>query len=192
MDQGPSHLHPWLLLGPYSRPFRLFPWSHPQYSPLVSLLKLRFLHTSRLAPQTGERRKVARTVCACLSPFCLRQSGCYTLLWASEAPNLSCLSSQALKGVPKVRETFLFHSSPSGMLVPYQSFAFFFHPTWLHCNLSCSFGALLPAFSRCSVRIVPHVNVFIFDAFVGGGKIHILLFCLLDFFLMQFWALSLK
>ena len=135
MDQGPSHLHPWLLLGPYSRPFRLFPWSHPEYSPLVSLLKLRFLHTSRLAPQTGERRKVARTVCACLSPFCLRQSGCYTLLWASEAPNLSCLSSQALKGVPKVRETFLFHSSPSGMLVPYQSFAFFFHPTWLHCNL---------------------------------------------------------
>ena len=39
------------------------------------------------------------------------------------------LCSEPLKGVSKVRETFLFHSSPSGMLVPYQSFASFFHPT---------------------------------------------------------------
>ena len=70
MDQGSSCLHPWLLFGPYSSPFRLFPWRHPQSSPLVCLLKLRFLHTSRLAPRTRERRKVTRTVCACLSPFC--------------------------------------------------------------------------------------------------------------------------
>ena len=101
------------------------PWSVCWSSGFSSQL----LHTSRLAPRTGGRRGAARTDCACLSPFCLRQSGGYALLWASEAPNLSCLSSQPLKGVSKVRETFLFHSSPSGMLVPYQSFASFFHPT---------------------------------------------------------------
>ena len=46
---------------------------------------------------------------------------------------------------------------------------------------------LLPAFSRYSVRTVPHVDVFffffcrcIFDVFVKGGELHVLLLRHLD------------
>lgn len=37
----------------------------------------------------------------------------------------------------------------------------------------------LTAFSWYSVRTVPHIDIF-YDVFVGGGKIHVFLFCHLD------------
>ena len=56
--------------------------------------------------------------------------------------------------------------------------AFFLpYPTWLRGDLSCSFGYigdLLPISSWFSVRIIPHVDVFLMR-FVGGGEFHILL-----------------
>ena len=50
-------------------------------------------------------------------------------------------------------------------------------PPWLHGDLSCSFGSigdLLPISSWFSVRIIPHVDVFLM-CFVGRGEFHILL-----------------
>ena len=61
--------------------------------------------------------EVARTICANLCLFCLPQAGCYTLLWASEAPCFSLLISQPLKGVPRVKEPFFFYRSLPGVQV---------------------------------------------------------------------------
>lgn len=69
----------------------------------------------------------------------------------------------AVERVPRVREPFLFYSSLPGVQRSHPDSFFLFpaHPTWL-----CSDGVVLvvwdlpPTFSRYSVRIVPHVNVF--------------------------------
>lgn len=60
-----------------------------------------------------------------------------------------------------------------GLQVPTQ--CFFLCPTWLHGDLSCSFGCIrvfLPISSWFSVRIVPHISVFLMCC--AGGKLHVL------------------
>ena len=106
-------------------------------------------HSSRHASQAGKCSEVARTVCAALS---------------SEAPYLSLLTSQPEKEVPRVREHFLFHNSLPDMQVPSQ---FLFSPLFILPSYVVIFLAalvvwdLLTAFSKYSVRIVPHVDVFL-------------------------------
>ena len=66
--------------------------------------------------------------------------------------------------VSRVREPFLFHKYPPGVLAPSWCLIFLFCPTWLYGDLSCSFGcirALLPVFSRSPLRTVQHLDVFL-------------------------------
>ena len=96
--------------------------AQPESSPWVCPLKPEFqhpatAHTSRRVSSAGKCSKVAQTICAGLSLFCLLQAGCCTLLWVSEAPYLSRLTFQLVKGVPSVREPFPFYSSLPGTQV---------------------------------------------------------------------------
>ena len=64
------------------------------------------------------------------------------------------------------RELFLIFSFPAGLLAPFLiplHFFPFFHPTKLWGNLCYSFRSpsLLPVISRCCVKIVPFVDVFL-------------------------------
>ena len=96
--------------------------------------------------------------------------------WLTAAPYLSQQTSQLAKEVTLVRETFLFHSSLPGVLVP-SRFFFSFHPTWISRDLSYSFDCiryLLSAFSGYPVRIVPHVDVFLI-CLLRGSELHALL-----------------
>lgn len=136
-------------------------------------------HISRHMSEAGYR-KVAMTICASLSLFCLPQVSCYIVIRASEAPYMSCLISQRMKGVPRMREPFLLHSSFPGVQVPAR-FLFFFYPIWLCGNFSCSFGCMISSAStqqvlceRCSACRC------IFNTFVGGDKLQVLLFCHLE------------
>ena len=82
-----------------------------------------------------------------------------------ETPYLSRLISHLLKGVPRVRELFLFHSFLPGEQVPSQFLFFFFFPFILPSYVVIFLAilvtwGLLPAFCRYSVRIIPRVNIF--------------------------------
>ena len=106
------------------------------------------------------------TVCAGLSLFCLPQTGFCTLLWASEAPFLSWLISLLARGLLRVQEPFLFFSSLPGLQSCPSSSIFFFFPFILPgyeeiVLVLWGVWGLLLVFSRCSVRIVPFVDVFL-------------------------------
>lgn len=49
---------------------------------------------------------------------CLLQTGCWTILWASEAPYLSQLISLLVRGLPRVQGPFLFHRGTGSILLP--------------------------------------------------------------------------
>lgn len=71
-------------------------------------------------------------------------------------------ASQMAKGVPRMRDPFLFHSSLPGVQIP----SCFFFPPVLPSYMGFFLAALvvkdlLPAFSWFSVRIVPCVHVFL-------------------------------
>lgn len=73
----------------------------------------------------GECNKAARTICAMVLPS---TGGWLHSPWAFKAPYLSQLISQPLKGAPRVRELFFFHSSTRGtgpVSIPF--FFFLFH-----------------------------------------------------------------
>ena len=122
------------------------------------------MHINKWASQAGECREVARTIC---TDLCLLQSVCCTLLWVSEAPFLAWLISQLVKGVPSVRERFLFHSSlPRAQVLSHFLF-FFFFLTFIPSSYMVIFLVtlvvwdLLPTFSIYSVRIGLFVDVFL-------------------------------
>ena len=122
-----------LVVGPHFSPFRLFLHRQLQFFPRVCPLKPKFqyplpAHTSRHESWAEECREVARSLCAGLSLFslfCLPQSSCCALLWAREALFLSQLISQLVKGVPRVKEPFLFHSSLPWAQAPSRFLSFF-------------------------------------------------------------------
>lgn len=97
------------------------------------------LCTSRQASRAGECSEVAQILCAGLSLFCQPQSSCCALFWASEGPFLSQLISGLVKGVYRVREPFVFHSSLPGALIPSW---FFFFLSLVTCELSYSFDCM--------------------------------------------------
>ena len=94
---------------------------------------------------------------------------------SSVAPKLSPHPpSLPVKGLPSVWKLFLLHSSLPLVQVPSLFFClccfFFFCPTQV-CGEFLAFWevwGLLPAFSRCSVRVVPHVDVLLM--YLWGGR----------------------
>ena len=107
---------------------------------------------------------------------------CCTLLWGYKVPPLSL----PVKGLPSVWKPFLCHSSHPVAQIPSRFFSFllffsfFFCPTQLCGNFLAllEVWGLLPAFSRCSVRVFPHVDVFLI--YLWGDELHVLLLCHLD------------
>ena len=107
--------------------------------------------------QQGGRDPLCWSVCVLL------QTGCCTLLWASEAPSLSQLISLLVKALLRVRKRFLFHSSLPGVQVLSLFLLFFFQPIgYMVIFLAILIlWDLLSVFSRYSVRIFPQVDVFL-------------------------------
>ena len=104
------------------------------------------------------------------------------LLWASEAPFLPQLISLQVKGLHRVWEPFLLHSSLPGAQVLSWSppFISFILPGYMEISPAIlGVWDLLPVFSRHFVRVFSTCRC-IFAIFVGRGKLHILLFCHLD------------
>lgn len=99
---------------------------------------------------------------------------------------ISQLISLPLWVLPRLQETFFFLQAPSQVYRSHpDSFLFLlFRLTQIQRDFIALSRCLnpLPAFSRHSVRIIPHVDMF-FDVFVGGGELHILA-------LQQFWCSS--
>ena len=81
--------------------------------------------------QAGKHRAVALTICAYLSMFQLLQTGCYTLLQALRFP-ISQLISLPLGALPRLQETFLFHSSLPSVEGPSRFLSFFFSSLFFH------------------------------------------------------------
>ena len=119
--------------------------SQPQSSPQICPLKPKFQPpaptcTSGCDPLAGECREVTPAICSGLSLFCLLQTISCVLLQASEAPFLSCIISSLEKGLPRVREPFLFHSSLPGVQVSSQFFFSFVLPSYMEIFLAILAG----------------------------------------------------
>ena len=128
---------------------------------------------SKQASQAGECWSVP-SLCVGISPLCPpHPCGC-TLLHGSKASPLRHPQSPPVKGLPSVWKPFLLHSSLP--LVQVLSlffclcFSIFFCPTQVHGDFLSFWEVwgLLPAFSRCSVGVVPHVDVFLMC--LWGGR----------------------
>ena len=82
--------------------------------------------------------------------------------------------SPPLRGLPSVWKLFLLHSSLPEVQVPFLFFClcffFFFCPTQVRWEFLAFWEVwgLLPGFSRCSVGITPHVDVFLM--YFWGGR----------------------
>ena len=124
------------------------------------------IHTNKQASQSGERRAVptaqasANLVCWLLSTSQLLCSP--PRLWCSLP---SRLLSPLVTGLPRVWELSFLHSSLPGLqaLSRFLSFSFSFCHTQL-CGgflTSLEVWGRLPAFRRCSVWIVPLVDIFL-------------------------------
>ena len=104
-------------------------------------------------------------VSVALSLICPLQSSCCTFLWGFEVP-LSQLISPLVRLFPRVWVPFLFHSSLLGVLVPswvlsLSLFSPFVLPSYVEGFLPfLEISGLLPAFSRCSVQTVIHLDGF--------------------------------
>ena len=104
-------------------------------------------------------------LCAEFSPFCLLCTCCCTPFWGSEAPHIP-----ALEEVSKCAATFLPSQLPpqgsDPILIPLSVFFFFFLfllPYSAMWRLACLFEVwgFQPAFSRYSIGVVPHADVFL-------------------------------
>ena len=163
----------WIPASTHPKP-RLLSYSQPQSSPWVASLKPKFqhpAHTSGCTPQAKDSRALALTTRGVLPLLCLLPASCCILLWGSEAPLLSQPTSLPVRRLPRVLESFLFHSPLPGVQDSFWflydflflSLIFFFFLTQLHGDflaLSAVWG-FLPALSRYSVRIIPCVDVFL-------------------------------
>ena len=113
-----------------------------------------------------------------VSIFFLLKAGFYTLLWASEAPYLSKQISQQisqlLKGVPKVGRPFLRHNSLPDIQV--QSWFIYFLSSYPVCgDASCIFCSMRSARIQYAFCENCSTGRWIFEVFVRGSKLHVLL-----------------
>lgn len=130
---GLSYVRFWLQLKAHSGAFRLSLCSNPVLSPGLSTEPKfpalsphahQWMHVLDWGVQGG--RWAGPSVLVSL--FCLLEPSCHILLWDPKASHLSQLISQPMKGVPRVRQNFLFDSSllPSRFL-----FSFILLPSYM-------------------------------------------------------------
>ena len=128
-----------------------------------------YLQTHVLA---WRHKAVAQTLCVCPILSFLSQTGCCAFLRASESFFLTQLVSPLVRGLLQVQQFLLSLSS-----LPSYPFPPFFFPlksysvTWRSLLSFLMFEFFLLLFSRCPVRIVPFI-----DVFVGRCEPHVLLF----------------
>ena len=106
--------------------------------------------------------------------FFLLKAGFCTLLWTSEAPYLSKQISQLVKGVPKVGGPFLCHNSLPDIQI--QSWFIYFLSSYPVCgDASCIFCSMRSARTQYAFCENCSTGRWIFEVFVRGGKLHVLL-----------------
>ena len=120
-------------------------------------------------------------LCGNLSAFPSAPLLLHSPLWLRSFPQPRHLPSPPVKGLPRVWKLFLLHSSLPLVQVPSLffclCFSFFFWPT----HISVEFLAfwevwgLLPAFSWCSLGVVPRVDVFLLYFWGGRWSLHLTL-----------------
>ena len=147
--------------------------------------------TSGHMAQAGMHRIVAPTIFAGFSLSCLPQTSCCTLLfslWSSfSVPGDLPPGEDASQGAGTLLPFQLPLSNTGLILLP----LLFFLPYWFHGDLSCSFRCLRSSagehqfISRCSVRIVPFVNIFVGGVSATFSYSAILILPLKDFFNIQ-------
>ena len=124
------------------------------------------VYSSRCASQAGSAARWRPSALVPLYPAWQPASPCTFLSGKFQAP---AAPSRLAKEFPRVRETFLFHSSLPRVQVLSQFPFFPFSPTWLCGDLSCSFGCVR---SSASFQLVFCENCCrcscIFDVFVEG------------------------
>ena len=172
--------------------FRLCSHSQPQSSPWDLTSEARASAPSLHPPQQVSRQASpagecwsALILCGEISPLCSLHPCCCVLLRGSKAssPPTSCLHQW--RGF-LVCGNFSSFTAPSQRCrsLPYSFasvFSFFFCPTQVRGEFLAFWEVwgLLPAFSRCSLGGVPHVDVF-FMYLWGGRWSHVLLLCHLE------------
>ena len=142
-------------------------WSPPSvHSPNPTFQHPAPLLTRRHATQAGVSRAVAQTICLSLTLSCFPETCCYIPLWSPEVSFLSQLISPPWRGFSECRNL----SSPSPLhqgcwSLPISYFLFFLSFILPSCVgiffVLLGVWGLLLVFSRCSVRIVPFVDVFL-------------------------------
>ena len=116
-----------------------------------------------------------------LALSCLPQISCHTPLIAPKAPLLSQPISPLLGGSLYMSESLLFFTSftphqgqrpsPTSSSLP---FSYFFPPTWLYGDLSCTLGVQDPLLVFSSVRNCYTCRC-VLDTFVERDKLHVFL-----------------
>ena len=180
---GKSRLFPDSLLASCGTlaPFRLCSHSQPQSFPWGLTSKARASAPSPRPPRWGSRQasragecSSSPILCAGISPLCPLHPRCCSSVAPKLPPPPPHPRSPPVKGF-LVCGNFSSFTAPSHWCRshPYSFvsvFSFFFCPTQV-CGEFLAFWevwGLPPAFSRCSVGVVPHVDVFLM--FLWGGR----------------------
>ena len=162
-------------------PFRMSSRSQPQSSPCNLTSETRASAPSPHPPQRVSRQDsqagecwLALILCVEISPFCPLHPCCCALLRGSKASPPSTPCAWQWRG-SLMCGNFSSFTAPSQRYRsrPYSFvcvFSFFFCPTQLHGDFLAFWEVwgLLPAFSRCFVGVVPHVDVFLM--YLWGGR----------------------
>lgn len=104
---------------------------------------------------------VVLTVCVGKYPFFLPQTRCCAVIQGSKSPPPSHLISLRVREIPGVQVLFQFLSL--SLFPPLPSLFFFLLSYLVKWRFSCPFGCLSSSasISRCCVRLIPHVGVFL-------------------------------
>lgn len=161
------HEHPWSWPRHAPAPWHCL-WaassSHPQVCLNPKLQLPAPICAGGRASRAGTCRVVDQIACAGLSLFCLQQTSCCVFLWVSEAPSLSSLITPLVEGAFQSMKNLLFSSFLSGdKSCPASSFLLSFtRPGYVEIFLILpGIWGLLLVFSRCPLRILPFVDVFL-------------------------------
>ena len=128
---------------------------------------------SRQASQAGECGSTL-ILCVGISLLCPVHPNCWALLRGSEASLLPTPRLRQWRGFLVCGNFSSFTGASQGFRShPYSFvsvFSFFFCPTQVHGDFLAFWEVwgLLPVFSRCSVGVVPHVDVFLM--YLWGGR----------------------
>ena len=182
LSDGPRFLprHPQLW---FTSPLRLSSCSQPQSSPWGLISEAWASAPSPHSPQRTSRQVSQAGECwsapilfVGFSVLCPPHPHCCTLLCGSKAPPFPASEEASF---PSVWKLFLLHSYLPDAQVPSLFFClyffFFLLPYLVHGEFLVFWEVwgLLPAFSRCSVGAVPHVDVFLMYLWRGRWSPHL-------------------